>query len=112
VTNRVDGRRSVRHGPDMDRRSGIREVADDVTRGGLNHQAPPRSRHGRAAAAAAEEQTTMQALWYWLIKRWREHRAITGGAPRPCIQLRNSTPGPGTTAADYLRWLIESRPWP
>jgi hypothetical protein len=112
VTSRVDGRRSARHGPDVDRRSGIREAGDDVTRGSLNHQALPRSHPGHAAAVAAEEQTTMQALWYWLIKRWREHRAITCGVPSHRIHLRNPMPVNDVTEADYLRWLIESRPWP
>jgi hypothetical protein len=54
----------------------------------------------------------MQALWHWLKTQWREHQAVTGEAPTHRTPLRSSTPGHGMTAADYLRLLIETRPWP
>ena len=54
----------------------------------------------------------MQALWHWLKTQWRDYQAVTCEAPSPRIHLRSSTLGHGMTATDYLRWLIESRPWP
>jgi len=46
-------------------------VGDEGGRGqrgerGLNHQAPPRSRHGRVVTAAAEEETTVESCCHWL----------------------------------------------
>jgi hypothetical protein len=48
-------------------------VGDEGNRGrrdkrGLNHQAPPRSHHGRVVTAAAEEETTMESCCHWLTE--------------------------------------------
>ena len=46
----------------------MRGVENDVTNGRLNHQAPPRSRHGCVTVVGPEEETTMPALWLWLTE--------------------------------------------
>jgi hypothetical protein len=51
-----------------DRGSGIRGVEDDVTRGSLDNQAQPLSRHGHVTAVISEERTTMQSLGHWLTE--------------------------------------------
>jgi hypothetical protein len=54
----------------------------------------------------------MTSLYDWLKEWWRASQVVTGVAPSHRTPPRRGRPLGGITDTDYLRWLLESRPWP